>query len=149
MKKALIAVAALGLFAVGCEEKSDVKKSDVEKAAETVKTETKQATSDAGKATGGAMEKTGDAMKDAGTAMKEKAAEMAPDATKAVEDLYTKAKAAVDSGRLEDAKPLIEQLKTYVDKVPPEWQEKIKTLVAEYGKKAMSGAAGAIPGMPK
>ncbi len=142
MKKALIAVAALGLFAVGCEEKSDVKKSDVEKAAETVKTETKQATSDAGKATGGAMEKTGDAMK-------EKAAEMAPDATKAVEDLYTKAKAAVDSGRLEDAKPLIEQLKTYVDKVPPEWQEKIKTLVAEYGKKAMSGAAGAIPGMPK
>ncbi len=142
MKHALIVAAVAGLVAIGCEEE----KTDVQKAAETVKTETKEAASEAGQATGGALEKAGETLKDAGAAVKDKAAEIAPDATKAVEEIYTKAKAAIDSGKLEDAKPLVEQLKTYVDKVPPEWKEKIQTLVTEYGKKA---AAGAIPGLGK
>ncbi len=138
----LAALAAAGLFVVGCEEK----KTDVEKAVDKAADTTKKATSDATDATGDAMKAAGDKIKEGGDALKEKAAEIAPDATKAVEELYTKAKAAVDSGKLEDAKPLVEQLKGYMDKVPPEWQEKIKTLVADYAKKA---AAGAIPGMPK
>jgi F0F1-type ATP synthase membrane subunit b/b' len=139
----LAAMAAAGLFVVGCNEEKEV---DVQKAAETAADKTKEAGADSADATGEALKAVGDKIAEGGEALKEKAAEIAPDATKAAEELYTKAKAAVDSGKLEDAKPLVEQLKGYMDKVPPEWQEKIKTLVADYAKKA---ASGAIPGLPK
>lgn len=138
----LAAMAAAGLFIVGCEEK----KTDVEKVVDKAADKTKEATSDATNATGDAMKAVGDKMKEGGEALKEKAAEMAPEATKAVEEIYTKAKAAIESGKLDEAKPLVEQLKGYLDKVPPEWKEKIQTLVADYTKKL---GAGALPGLPK
>jgi TolA-binding protein len=148
----ILAAAVAGLVAIGCEEK----KTEVEKAVDKAATETKSAAGEmkdaahgmAGEAKDAAAAMT-DKAKEAGAAAVDKAKEMAPEATKAVEEIYNKAKAAIDSGKIEDAKPLIEQLKTYADKVPPEWKDKITALVTEYGKKAMSGAAGAIPGLPK
>ena len=139
----LAAFAAAGLFVIGCDE---AKKTDVEKAVDKAADKTADTTSKATDATGDALKAAGDKIKEGGEALKEKAAEMAPEATKAVEEIYNKAKAAIESGKLDEAKPLVEQLKGYLDKVPPEWKEKIQTLVADYAKKA---ASGAIPGLPK
>lgn len=138
----LAAMAAMGLFVVGCKEET---KQDIQQATDSAKDKAKSAAAEATDTTGDVLKAAGEKMENAGEALKEKAAEMAPDATKAVEELYNKAKSAIESGNLTEAKSLIDQLKTHLDKVPPEWKDKIQALVEEYGKKA----ASSLPGLSK
>ncbi|GIW77451.1 MAG: hypothetical protein KatS3mg104_2514 [Phycisphaerae bacterium] len=141
-RSVLAAMTAMGLFVVGCKEET---KQEVEQATESAKENAKEAAAQATDTTGDLLKAAGEKMENAGEALKEKAAEMAPDATKAVEELYNKAKSAIESGNLAEAKGLIDQLKTHLDKVPPEWKDKIQALLEEYGKKA----ASSLPGFSK
>lgn len=143
LNRSILAVlAAMGLFVVGCKEET---KKDVQEVTESAKEKAKETAAEATDTTGDVLKAAGEKMENAGEALKEKAAQMAPDATQAVEELYNKAKSAIESGNLAEAKGLIDQLKTHLDKVPPEWKDKIQALIAEYGKKA----ASSLPGFSK
>ena len=49
-----------------------------------------------------------------------------------VTDLYNKATAAINAKRLDEAQGYVNQLKTYRDKVPADWQTKIDQLVSTF-----------------
>ncbi len=127
MKRSMLTAAALaGLLALGCE-----KAPETPAAPETPKTEPPAAGGMIG-----AMKDAKDAAADKAAGAMDSAKAMGADATKVVEEIYNKAKAAIDGGKLDEAKGYVDQLQPYLDKVPADWKDKIQKLIADYTAKA-------------
>lgn len=132
IKSLALAVASVAIIA-GCEEK--------------------QPSSTEPGTTGGVMQKAQESAKSTAGAVTEKSKEASAagsDAmaalTKQAEDLYNKAKTAIEGGKLEEAKPLLAQLTAMQDKLPVEWRTKIKDLVELAKTRGMDAVKGMIPG---
>jgi phage shock protein A len=147
----VLAVASVAILA-GCDKPAETTTpatpgtSNMSKVAEAAKDTATAVTDKANETAAAAGEKVADAADKA----KEVAADGAAALTKQAEEIYTKAKAAIEGGKIEDAKPLLEQLTKLQDKLPPEWQTKVKELVEMAKTKGVDAAKDAakslIPG---
>lgn len=125
MKKTLwiSSIALAAALAVGCDDSS---KTSVDSAVKSAQ----DTASKAGEQVAAAADKAKDAAAQGFDAIKGQ-----------VEDLYNKAVALVNEKKFTEAKGLVDQLATWKDKVPAEWQTKIADLVkkVEDGLKAVGG----------
>jgi hypothetical protein len=152
------AVVGLGVFAIGCDEATNTTptpqvetKSTADKAADSAKSAADAVADKAGEL----KDKTVDAAGD----LKDKVKDATTDTTNAATDagvvaqaqkLYDDAVAAVNKADFSTAEKYFDQLKTYRDKLPVEWQTKIDqlgTMIAD--AKAKLGNLPSVPGLPK
>lgn len=97
-----------------------------------------------------AGEKVADDVKDATSTAGDNVNDAAATARDAIvrqaEELYNKAKAAIEGGKLDDAKPMLEKLTALKDKLPEDWQKKVADLVELAKTKGSDAIKSLTPG---
>ncbi len=87
-----------------------------------------------------------DATSTAGDNVKDAAGTASDAIVRQAEELYNKAKAAIENGRLDEAKPMLEKLTALKDKLPADWQKKVADLVELAKTKGSDAIKSLTPG---